>query len=70
MTIHDFNSKKAKPRLLLLAGKLGYQTRSFLETARRLGAEVLIGSDRCHQLEDPWADGAIALHFEDARGSR
>jgi biotin carboxylase len=51
-------------RLLLLASKLGYQTRSFAEAARRLGIEVVIGSDRCHQLEDPWADGAIPLHFE------
>jgi biotin carboxylase len=54
-----------RPRLLLLASKLGYQTRSFAEAARRLGVEVLIGSDRCHQLDDPWSDGAIALHFED-----
>jgi biotin carboxylase len=54
----------ARPRLLLLAGKLGYQTRSFAEAARRLGVEVVIGSDRCHQLDDPWADAAVALHFE------
>lgn len=67
MTNHDSNSKKPAPRLLLLAGKLGYQTRSFLASARKLGAEILIGSDRCHQLEDPWADGAVALHFENAR---
>jgi biotin carboxylase len=65
----DSISNKSAPRLLLLAGKLGYQTRSFLETARKLGAEVVIGSDRCHQLDDPWADGAIALHFEDARAA-
>ena len=52
------------PRLLLLASKMGYQTRSFAEAARRLGFEVVIGSDRCHQLDDPWSDGAIALHFE------
>jgi len=51
--------------LLLLASKLGYQTRSFAEAARRLGVPVIIGSDRCHQLEDPWADGAISLHFEE-----
>ena len=51
--------------LLLLASKLGYQTRSFAEAARRLGACVIIGSDRCHQLEDPWADGAVPLHFEE-----
>jgi biotin carboxylase len=50
--------------LLLLASKLGYQTRSFAEAARRLGFTVVIGSDRCHQLEDPWADGAIPLHFD------
>jgi biotin carboxylase len=51
-------------RLLLLTSKLGYQVRGFAEAARRLGAEVQIGSDRCHQLDDPWRDGAIALHFE------
>jgi biotin carboxylase len=51
------------PRLLLLASKLGYQTRSFAEAAKGLGVEVVIGSDRCHQLDDPWSDGAIPLHF-------
>ena len=51
-------------RLLILASKLGYQTRSFAEAARSLGADVVFASDRCHQLEDPWSDGAIALHFD------
>jgi biotin carboxylase len=51
-------------RLLILAGKLGYQTRSFAEAAKGLGIDVVFGSDRCHQLEDPWADGAIALRFD------
>src|SRR6267142_1888966 len=54
----------AMSRLLILASKLGYQTRSFAETARALGVEVIFASDRCHQLEDPWSDGAIALHFD------
>ncbi len=54
----------AHRRLLLLASKLGYQTRSFAEAARRLGIDVVLASDRCHQLDDPWADGAIPLHFE------
>ena len=54
----------AHPRLLLLASKLGYQTRSFAEAAKRLGVDVTIGSDRCHQLDDPWSDGAVPLHFE------
>jgi len=51
-------------RLLILASKLGYQTRSFAEAARALSVEVVFASDRCHQLEDPWSDGAIALQFD------
>jgi biotin carboxylase len=63
-------SPHSSPRLLLLlASKLGYQTRSFAQAARRLGADIVIGSDRCHQLEDPWADGAIALHFDQPEDS-
>ena len=67
-TANDENapSRGEPPRLLLLASKLGYQTRSFALAARKLGCEVIIGSDRCHQLDDPWADGAIPLHFEQA----
>ena len=50
-------------RLLILASKLGYQTRSFAEAARALGVEAVFASDRCHQLDDPWSDGAIAVQF-------
>jgi hypothetical protein len=52
-------------RLLILASKLGYQTKSFAEAANRLGAELIFGTDRCGRLDDPWADGAVPLHFED-----
>jgi biotin carboxylase len=51
-------------RLLILSSKLGYQTRNFAEAATRLGADVIFGTDRCGRLEDPWADGAVPLHFE------
>jgi hypothetical protein len=51
-------------RLLLFSAKLGYQTRSFEDAARKLGAQLLYVTDRCHQLEDPWGDQAIAVHFE------
>jgi predicted ATP-grasp superfamily ATP-dependent carboligase len=51
-------------RLLLFTAKLGYQTRSFEEAARRLGVQLVYITDRCHQLEDPWGDQAIAVHFE------
>jgi biotin carboxylase len=51
-------------RLLLLISKLGYQARAFADAARRLGVEVAFGTDRCHQLDDPWQDAALPLHFE------
>jgi len=51
-------------RLLLFTAKLGYQTRSFEDAARKLGAQLVYVTDRCHQLEDPWGDQAVAVHFE------
>jgi biotin carboxylase len=51
-------------RILLFAAKLGYQTRSFEEAAKKLGVELVYVTDRCHQLEDPWNDHAIAAKFE------
>ena len=56
-------------RLLILASKLGYQTRSFAEAAKAIGVDVVFASDRCHQLEDPWSDGAIAVRFDDPEDS-
>src|ERR1700730_11740973 len=51
-------------RVLVFAGKLGYQTRSFDAASRKLGVELAFVTDRCHQLDDPWGDRAIAVHFE------
>ena len=51
-------------RLLLFTAKLGYQTRSFDEAARKLGVELVFVTDRCHRLDDPWGDRAIPVHFE------
>ena len=53
-----------RKKLLLFAAKLGYQTRSLDEAARRLGVDVIFVTDRCHQLDDPWGDRAIAVQFE------
>src|SRR3984893_9427153 len=53
-----------RKQVLLFAAKLGYQTRSFDEAARKLGVELVFVTDRCHQLEDPWGDRAIPVHFE------
>ncbi len=54
-------------KVLILASKLGYQTRGFAEAAEKLGVEVRFGTDRCHKLDDPWGDAALALHFENPR---
>src|ERR1700687_3583791 len=51
-------------KVLVFAGKLGYQTRSFDAAAQKLGVELAFVTDRCHQLDDPWGDRAIAVHFE------
>ena len=56
-----------RKRLLILASKLGYQTRGFADAAENLGVEVVFGTDRCHKLDDPWGDSALPLHFERPR---
>lgn len=56
-------------RLLILATTTGYQTRAFVDAAGKLGLGVVFGTDRCHVLEDPWRDGAIAVRFEDPEES-
>jgi len=58
-------SQTRAKRLLLLTSKLGYQTRSFADAAQKLGVEMIYATDRCHQLDDPWNDRAIAVHFEE-----
>jgi biotin carboxylase len=57
------------PRILLLATTTGYQTRAFGEAAARLGVALVFATDRCHMLEDPWRDGAIAIRFHDEDAS-
>jgi len=56
-------------RVLILASKLGYQTRAFTDAAKKLNLEISFGTDRCHKLDDPWSDNAQALHFENPRSA-
>ena len=56
-------------RVLLLSTTTGYQLRSFTESCERLGIELVLGTDRCHRLEDPWRDGAIAVRFHQEAAS-
>ena len=53
-----------RKRVLLFSSKLGYQTRSFEAAAQKLNVDLVYVTDRCHQLDDPWEDRAIAVHFE------
>ncbi len=53
------------PRILLVAATTGYQTRSFAAAAAGRGIDVVLATDRCHVLEDPWRDRAIPVRFEE-----
>lgn len=50
-------------KLLIVASKLGYQTRTFAEAVRRLGHEPVLATDRCGSLDNPWGDHAFSLKF-------
>jgi len=56
-------------RLLLIGATTGYQTRIFAEAAERLGFHLALATDRCHVLDDPWGDHALALRFENPEGA-
>lgn len=51
-------------RVMLLFATTGYEGRDFVDAARRLGVACVLGTDRCHVLEDPWGDGALPLRFQ------
>src|SRR5262245_26743793 len=62
-------------RCLLLASTTSYRTEAFVEAAHRLGAQVVVGSNRCHELAQLFTDegyaarggyaGSLALDFRD-----
>jgi len=60
------SANTTEKHLLILCTTTGYQTQAFVEAAHKLGLAVVLGTDRCHVLKDPWQDGALALRFEDA----
>src|ERR1700681_2948614 len=64
LRISHYVGMPARPRVLVFAAKLGYQTRSFNTAAEKLGIDLIFITDRCHQLDDPWNDGALPVHFE------
>ena len=52
-------------RVLLVAATTGYQVREFAEAARALDIDLVLATDRCHILENPWGDDAAPVRFED-----
>ncbi len=53
-------------RILLLIPTTTYRADPFLEAARKLGIDVLVGSNRCHVLAEQWpTDGSLLLRFDE-----
>lgn len=63
------NDVSLRPRVLLCATTTGYQTRMFDEAAARLGIDLVLATDRCDRLADPWRDRALAVRFHDEAAS-
>jgi ATP-grasp domain-containing protein/L-aminoacid ligase-like protein len=56
-------------RLLLLSTTTGYQAQQFRAAAARTGIPLVLASDTCHAMDDPWGDGAISVRFQKPRES-
>ncbi len=56
-------------RVLILSTTTGYQLRSFGDAAVKAGIDLMFATDRCHQLDDPWRDAAVAVRFHDEESS-
>jgi len=56
-------------RILLFAATTGYQVRVFADAARAMGLDLVLATDRCHVLENPWGDDAVPIRFEDTAAS-
>jgi len=52
-------------KILLIAATTGYQVREFGDAARRMGIDLVLATDRCHVLDNPWGDDAFPVRFED-----
>jgi biotin carboxylase len=55
----------APPRLLLLVPTQSYRTDDFLAAAARQGVGVVVGTDRCHRIEDAFGktDGILSIDY-------
>ena len=56
-------------RVLILSHTTGYQLRAFNDAAESCGIALLFATDRCHKLDDPWQDHAVAVRFHELDAS-
>jgi len=63
MTISVEGRTSGGRRVLVLSHTTGYQLRAFNDAADTLGIELVFATDRCHRLDDPWQDRAVAVRF-------
>ncbi|MGH9414270.1 MAG: ATP-grasp domain-containing protein [Terriglobales bacterium] len=56
-------------RMLLVATTTGYQTESFRKAAAALDVELVLATDRCDKLPDPWGDHAVPIRFHEVKGA-
>jgi biotin carboxylase len=56
-------------RALILSTTTGYQLRSFGDAAERAGIDLMFATDRCHRIDDPWRDAAVAVRFHEEKAS-
>ena len=57
------------PRLLLLTTTTGYQAQQFRDAAERIGVPLVLASNNCHALDNPWNDGALSVRFHQPKAS-
>jgi biotin carboxylase len=63
------DNRQSAMRVLVVAHTTGYQLRAFNDAAEALGIELVFATDRCHRLDDPWRDRAVAVRFHDVDAS-
>lgn len=57
------------PRVIVFSTTTGYQLRSFGDAAAAQGVDLMFATDRCHAIDDPWRDAAVAVRFHDEDAS-
>jgi biotin carboxylase len=60
----------AAPEMLLLVPTTSYRLDDFRAAARRLGVPLLVGSDRCHRIEDAYGEEPDLLSLDYRRPER